>query len=46
MVEALKAAGGAPKYTEYPNVGHNSWDKAYGTPELWTWMAEQKRPKK
>jgi predicted peptidase len=46
MVEALKAAGGAPKYTEYPDVGHNSWDKAYGTPELWTWMAEQKRPKK
>ena len=23
MVEALKAAGGKPKYTEYPGVGHN-----------------------
>jgi predicted peptidase len=46
MVEALKAVGGTPKYTEYPGVGHVSWDKAYGTPELWTWMAEQKRPKK
>jgi predicted peptidase len=40
MIAALKAAGGDPKYTEYPGVGHNSWDKAYGTPELYTWMLE------
>jgi predicted peptidase len=44
MVEALKKAGGAPKYTEYPGVGHNSWDKAYADPELWTWMFAQKKP--
>ena len=25
MIEALKAAGGTPKYTEYPGVGHDSW---------------------
>ena len=25
MIEALKAAGGEPKYTEYPGVGHDSW---------------------
>ena len=41
MIAALKAAGGDPKYTEYPGVGHNSWDKAYGTPELYTWLLEQ-----
>jgi predicted peptidase len=38
MIEALKAAGGSPKYTEYPGVGHNSWDKAYGTAELYDWL--------
>lgn len=43
MVEALKKAGGAPKYTEYPGVGHNSWDKAYGTDELYDWLFQQAR---
>jgi len=43
MVTAIKAAGGNPKYTEYPGVGHNSWDRAYGTKELWTWLLEQKK---
>lgn len=43
LVEALKAAGGKPKYTEYPGVGHNSWDKAYGDKELWAWLFEQKK---
>jgi len=42
LVEALKAAGAAPKYTEYPGVGHNSWDKAYGETELWKWLFEQR----
>jgi predicted peptidase len=43
MVEALKKAGGTPKYTEYPKVGHNSWDRAYGTDDLYKWMLEQKK---
>ncbi len=43
MIEALKKAGGHPKYTEYPGVGHNSWDKAYGTDELYTWLLEHKK---
>ena len=37
MVEALKTAGGDVHYTEYEGVGHNSWDKAYDTAELFTW---------
>jgi len=41
MIKALEAAGGHPKYTEYPGVGHNSWDKAYGTPELYKWLLKQ-----
>jgi predicted peptidase len=36
--EAIKAAGGNVHYTEYPGVGHNSWDNAYADPELMTWM--------
>ena len=44
MIKALKAAGGQPKYDEYPGVGHNSWDKAYGTAELYTWLLKQRLP--
>jgi predicted peptidase len=43
MIEALKKAGAEPKYTEYPKVGHNSWDKAYGTEELYHWLLEHKK---
>ncbi len=42
MVEALKAAGGNVRYNEYEGVGHNSWDRAYAEPELFTWMLAQK----
>lgn len=41
MIEAIKKAGGKPKYTEYPGVGHNSWDRAYGTDELYEWLLKQ-----
>lgn len=43
MIEALKKAGGTPKYTEYPGVGHNSWDAAYADKEMWKWLFEQKK---
>jgi hypothetical protein len=38
MAEAMKALGGEVHYTEYPGVGHDSWDKAYAEPELIPWM--------
>lgn len=44
IVAALKAAGGSPKYTEYPGVGHGSWDQAYGEAELFPWLFSQKLP--
>lgn len=44
MNEALKAAGGNVKYTEYEGVGHNSWDKAYMEPEFMPWLLAQRRP--
>lgn len=43
MVEAVKSAGGRPKYTEYADAGHRSWDPAYDEPELWTWLFQQRR---
>lgn len=45
MAEALRQAGANATYTEYPDVGHNCWDKAYGTEELYAWMLEQSRRK-
>jgi predicted peptidase len=44
MVAALKKAGGNPRYTEYPDVGHDSWVPAYRDPELYSWLFAQKRP--
>lgn len=41
MFKALKEAGGNPRYTELPHVGHNSWDCAYVTPELYAWFLKQ-----
>lgn len=38
MVEAVRAAGGKARLTEYRDVGHNSWDRAYNDPELVDWM--------
>lgn len=38
MAAALKALGGEVHYTEYPGVGHNSWDQAYAESELLTWL--------
>jgi predicted peptidase len=38
MVAALKEAGAEPKYTIYPNDGHNSWDDAFAEPELIPWL--------
>jgi len=42
MVAAVKKAEGNIKYTEYPEVGHDSWNKAYADPELLPWMFGQK----
>ena len=41
---ALKAAGGNVRYTEYPGVPHNSWDKAYAEPGLMRWLLSQSLP--
>ena len=34
----LRDAGGTPRYTEYPKVGHATWNKAIAEKEYFSWM--------
>ncbi len=43
MVKAIKAAGGDPKYTVYPEAGHDSWTETYNNPKFFEWMFSQKK---
>lgn len=44
MIDAVRAAGGDPKFTVYPGVGHDSWTRTYNNPEFYDWLFTQKRP--
>ena len=44
-VQAVSDAGGHPKLTLYPGVGHWSWVIAYGDPALYDWLFQQHRGK-
>jgi len=42
MVEAIKKAGSATiRFTTLETIGHNSWEAAYATPELYQWLDKQ-----
>lgn len=41
MIRAIQTAGGKPGYTEYPDVGHDSWVQAYLEPYLLPWLFRQ-----
>jgi predicted peptidase len=43
MVDAIKKAGGNPRYTELAWIGHNSWDAAYASDDLYAWLFAQKK---
>jgi predicted peptidase len=43
MIEALKRAGGTPRYTEYKNAGHDVWTRAFAEPELLPWVFGSRR---
>ena len=43
MVNALKKAGAKVKYSEYPGVLHNSWDRAFKEKTLMPWLFSQQR---
>ena len=42
MVNALETIGAKPRYTEYPETGHNSWDKAFNEEKLFPWLFKKK----
>lgn len=43
MIAALRAAGGTPRVTIVPGVGHGVWSKAYEDPEFSAWLFAQRR---
>lgn len=45
MVDLIKAAGGSPRFTIYPEAGHDSWTETYANPEIYHWLlAHSRRP--
>jgi predicted peptidase len=42
LVEAIQRNGGAAKLTAYPDVGHDSWHRAYQDEALAEWLLGQK----
>ncbi len=43
MVAKLKELGANVQYTEYPGVGHDSWNNAFAEPKLLPWLFGQKK---
>jgi hypothetical protein len=43
MIEGMKKNGQNPRYTEYPDEGHNIWYQVSITPGLWDWLFGQRR---
>ncbi len=44
MIEALEKAGGKPKATYYPGIGHDSWTRTYNDPEVIRWLFHPAKP--
>ena len=42
VVRALRAMGGTPRYTEYPDEKHVIWARAYADDALLPWMLDQR----
>ncbi len=43
MIAAIRKAGGDPRYTEFPDKGHNIWYDVSQTPGVLEWLFAQKR---
>ena len=43
MVEKLKSLKAEVKYSEYPGVNHDSWNKAFAEPDYLSWMLLHKK---
>lgn len=42
LTEAVRSAGGDVRYTEYPGVRHNSWDRAYWEGDFLPWLLSKR----
>lgn len=43
MVDALRRAGAQPRFTVYPNLGHDAWTVTYENAEVYEWLLQQRR---
>jgi predicted peptidase len=43
IIAALKEAGAEPRYTEYPDAGHDSWTQTYADEAVFRWLFSQQR---
>ena len=43
MIQAIRRAGGNPRYTEYKGAGHDIWDRVFKEPDLVEWLFAQHR---
>jgi predicted peptidase len=43
MIDAIKKAGGNPRYTEFEDKAHNIWYAVTQTTGIWDWLFEQKK---
>lgn len=43
LVEAIRAVGGNPRLTLYPDAGHDSWTETYANEEIYRWLLAQRR---
>ncbi|HEY7127147.1 MAG TPA: prolyl oligopeptidase family serine peptidase [Ktedonobacterales bacterium] len=42
MIDAIRAAGGHPRYTVIPNAGHDIWLQVYSSPDFLSWFFAQR----
>ncbi|MHB0877075.1 MAG: carboxylesterase family protein [Anaerolineae bacterium] len=43
LVDKLREAGAGPRFTVYPDAGHDSWTRTYDDPEFYRWLLAQHR---
>lgn len=43
MIQALRALGGQPRYTELADVAHDAWNATFAHPDLRPWLFAQRR---
>ncbi len=43
MIDAMRRAGGSPRYTEFPDAGHNIAGRVFGDPAVLDWLFAQRR---